>query len=155
MADLIDMVDLICVMTMNPGGRESFIHRSWTRSCCRGADGHGRHIEVDGGVTVETAALVQRRALMFWWRGLWCSKGWLVVGRLMVLLYPRDPCVVERPPVARLLVIGVTFDLDGTLIHSAPTSRDRRRKVRRPLRAGRDESSIVKGFIVGWCGCMW
>jgi ribulose-phosphate 3-epimerase len=58
---LLDMVDLICVMSVNPGfGGQKFIHSQIAKV----ADLHEMigdrpiHIEVDGGVTAETAPLV-------------------------------------------------------------------------------------------------
>jgi ribulose-phosphate 3-epimerase len=60
-ADLIDLVDLICVMTVNPGfGGQKFIHSQLDKIRRLQALIGDRpvHIEVDGGVTVETAALV-------------------------------------------------------------------------------------------------
>ena len=58
---LLDMVDLVCVMTVNPGfGGQSFI-RSQVEKIRRLRAMIGDrpiHIEIDGGVTVETAPLV-------------------------------------------------------------------------------------------------
>ncbi len=58
---LLDMVDLICVMTVNPGfGGQKFIH-SQIDKVRRMREMIGQrpvHIEIDGGITVETAALV-------------------------------------------------------------------------------------------------
>jgi ribulose-phosphate 3-epimerase len=62
-ADLLDMVDLVCVMTVNPGfGGQRFIE-SQLPKIARLRDLIGDrpiHIEVDGGVTVATAPLVAR-----------------------------------------------------------------------------------------------
>ncbi len=58
---LLDMVDLICVMTVNPGfGGQKFIHSQVdkVRSLRSLIGDRPIHIEVDGGVTVETAPLV-------------------------------------------------------------------------------------------------
>ena len=58
---LLDMVDLICVMTVNPGfGGQKFIHSQVdkVRSLRKLIGDRPIHIEVDGGVTVETAPLV-------------------------------------------------------------------------------------------------
>ncbi|MBC7153668.1 MAG: ribulose-phosphate 3-epimerase [Rhodobacteraceae bacterium] len=58
---LIDMVDLICVMTVNPGfGGQKFIHSQIEKVRRLRAIIGDRpvHIEIDGGVTVETAPLV-------------------------------------------------------------------------------------------------
>jgi len=58
---LLDMVDLICVMTVNPGfGGQKFIHAQVEKVRRLRAMIAGRpiHIEIDGGVTVETAPLV-------------------------------------------------------------------------------------------------
>ena len=58
---LIDMVDLICVMTVNPGfGGQSFIASQVDKVRRLRALLGDRpvHIEIDGGVTVETAPLV-------------------------------------------------------------------------------------------------
>jgi ribulose-phosphate 3-epimerase len=58
---LIDMVDLICVMTVNPGfGGQKFIHSQIEKVRRLRALVGDRpvHIEIDGGVTVETAPLV-------------------------------------------------------------------------------------------------
>lgn len=58
---LLDMVDLVCIMTVNPGfGGQKFIH-SQVDKVRRLRDLIGDrpiHIEIDGGVTVETAPLV-------------------------------------------------------------------------------------------------
>lgn len=58
---LLDMVDLICVMTVNPGfGGQSFIHSQieTIRQLRRMIGTRPIHIEVDGGVNVDTAPLV-------------------------------------------------------------------------------------------------
>lgn len=58
---LLDDVDLICVMTVNPGfGGQKFIHSQVdkVRSLRRLIGDRPIHIEIDGGVTVETAPLV-------------------------------------------------------------------------------------------------
>ncbi|NBO20971.1 MAG: ribulose-phosphate 3-epimerase [Rhodobacteraceae bacterium] len=55
---LIDMVDLVCVMTVNPGfGGQGFIHSQLAKIAALRAMIGDRpiHIQVDGGVTVETA----------------------------------------------------------------------------------------------------
>lgn len=60
-AHLLDMVDLICVMTVNPGfGGQKFIHSQVdkVRSLRALIGDRPIHIEIDGGVTVETAPLV-------------------------------------------------------------------------------------------------
>lgn len=61
-AHVLDLVDLICVMTVNPGfGGQSFIDMSAKvaelRDMCAGRD---ILIEIDGGVTPETAPIVRR-----------------------------------------------------------------------------------------------
>ena len=58
---LLDMVDLVCVMTVNPGfGGQKFIHSQVEKVRALRAMIGDRpiHIEIDGGVTVETAPLV-------------------------------------------------------------------------------------------------
>jgi ribulose-phosphate 3-epimerase len=58
---LLDMVDLICVMTVNPGfGGQKFIHSQVDKVRALRAMIGDRpiHIEIDGGVTPETAPLV-------------------------------------------------------------------------------------------------
>jgi ribulose-phosphate 3-epimerase len=58
---LLDMVDLFCVMTVNPGfGGQSFLRSQLEKIKNLKAliGNHPIHIEVDGGVTVETAPLV-------------------------------------------------------------------------------------------------
>ena len=58
---LLDMVDLVCVMTVNPGfGGQKFIHSQLDKVRRLRAMIGDRpiHIEIDGGVTVETAPLV-------------------------------------------------------------------------------------------------
>jgi ribulose-phosphate 3-epimerase len=58
---LLDMVDLVCVMTVNPGfGGQKFIHSQVAKvEKLRAMIGDRPiHIEIDGGVTVETAPLV-------------------------------------------------------------------------------------------------
>ncbi len=60
-AQLLDMVDLICVMTVNPGfGGQSFIHGQIDkiRALRRMVGDRPIHIQIDGGVTPETAPLV-------------------------------------------------------------------------------------------------
>lgn len=58
---LLDMVDLICVMTVNPGfGGQKFISSQVdkVRSIRQMIGDRPIHIEIDGGVTAETAPLV-------------------------------------------------------------------------------------------------
>lgn len=58
---LLDMVDLVCVMTVNPGfGGQKFIHSQIekTRKLRAMIGDRPIHIEIDGGVTAETAPLV-------------------------------------------------------------------------------------------------
>ncbi|GHC17378.1 ribulose-phosphate 3-epimerase [Gemmobacter nanjingensis] len=58
---LLDMVDLVCVMTVNPGfGGQKFIHSQVDKVRALRAMIGDRpiHIEIDGGVTPETAPLV-------------------------------------------------------------------------------------------------
>lgn len=60
-AELLDMVDMVCVMTVNPGfGGQKFIHSQIAKVAKLRAMIGDRpiHIEIDGGVTVETAPLV-------------------------------------------------------------------------------------------------
>ena len=59
--NLLDMVDLICVMSVNPGfGGQSFIHSQVekTRRLRQMIGGRPIHIEIDGGITAETAPLM-------------------------------------------------------------------------------------------------
>ena len=59
--ELLDLVDLICVMTVNPGfGGQSFIASQLSKIARlrQMVEGRPVHIEVDGGVTVETAPRV-------------------------------------------------------------------------------------------------
>lgn len=62
-AELLDMVDMVCVMTVNPGfGGQSFIE-SQVLKVARLRQMIGDrpvHIEIDGGITVQTAPLVTR-----------------------------------------------------------------------------------------------
>lgn len=62
-AELMDMVDLVCVMTVNPGfGGQSFIE-SQVAKIARLRQMIGDrpvHIEIDGGITATTAPLVSR-----------------------------------------------------------------------------------------------
>ena len=58
---LLDMVDLVCVMTVNPGfGGQKFINSQIAKvQSLRAMIGDRPiHIEIDGGVTTETAPLV-------------------------------------------------------------------------------------------------
>jgi len=60
--NVIDLVDLVLVMSVNPGfGGQSFIHSQLTKiAAIRGmidATGRSIHLEVDGGVNAETARL--------------------------------------------------------------------------------------------------
>ncbi len=60
-AELLDLIDLICVMTVNPGfGGQSFIASQLPKIARLRSMVEGRsiHIEVDGGVTAETAPKV-------------------------------------------------------------------------------------------------
>ncbi|MEL6508433.1 MAG: ribulose-phosphate 3-epimerase [Pseudomonadota bacterium] len=59
-SELIDMVDLICVMTVNPGfGGQKFIDMTAKVRALRAMIGDRPvHIEIDGGVTPQTAPLV-------------------------------------------------------------------------------------------------
>jgi ribulose-phosphate 3-epimerase len=60
-AHLLDMVDLICVMTVNPGfGGQKFIHSQIDKvRTLRALIGDRPiHIEIDGGITPETAPLM-------------------------------------------------------------------------------------------------
>ncbi|MCC5968464.1 MAG: ribulose-phosphate 3-epimerase [Pararhodobacter sp.] len=60
---LLDMVDLICVMTVNPGfGGQKFIHSqiAKVRSLRAMIGDRPIHIEIDGGITTETAPLMAR-----------------------------------------------------------------------------------------------
>jgi ribulose-phosphate 3-epimerase len=61
--DLLDMVDLVCVMTVNPGfGGQSFLHGQ-VQKIARLREMIGDrpiHLEVDGGVTVATGPLVSK-----------------------------------------------------------------------------------------------
>ncbi|MCX8509516.1 MAG: ribulose-phosphate 3-epimerase [Rhodobacteraceae bacterium] len=60
-ADLLDMVDLVCVMTVNPGfGGQKFIHSQVdkVRKLRSMIGDRPIHIEIDGGITAETAPLV-------------------------------------------------------------------------------------------------
>ena len=58
---LLDMIDMVCVMTVNPGfGGQKFIHSQIdkvARLCAMIGD-RPIHIQIDGGVTPETAPLV-------------------------------------------------------------------------------------------------
>ncbi|MCU0827166.1 MAG: ribulose-phosphate 3-epimerase [Tabrizicola sp.] len=62
-AEVLDMVDLVCVMTVNPGfGGQSFI-ASQVAKVARLRQMLGDravHIEIDGGITVDTAPLVAK-----------------------------------------------------------------------------------------------
>ena len=58
---LLDMVDLVCVMTVNPGfGGQKFIHSQIekTRQLRAMIGDRPIHIEIDGGITTETAPLM-------------------------------------------------------------------------------------------------
>jgi ribulose-phosphate 3-epimerase len=60
-AHLLDLTDLICVMTVNPGfGGQKFIHSQLDKiRALRALIGDRPiHIEIDGGITAETAPLV-------------------------------------------------------------------------------------------------
>ena len=59
---LLDLTDLICVMTVNPGfGGQSFIDLSAKVRALRAMIGDRPiHIEIDGGITSETAPLMTR-----------------------------------------------------------------------------------------------
>ncbi|MGB7261877.1 MAG: ribulose-phosphate 3-epimerase [Albidovulum sp.] len=60
-APLLDMVDLICVMTVNPGfGGQKFIHSQidTVRRLRSMIGDRPIHIEIDGGITTETAPLM-------------------------------------------------------------------------------------------------
>ena len=57
---VIDEIDLVCVMTVNPGfGGQSFLPMmDKVRRLCEMIGDRPVHIEIDGGVTPETAPLV-------------------------------------------------------------------------------------------------
>jgi ribulose-phosphate 3-epimerase len=58
---LLDMLDLICVMTVNPGfGGQKFLHSQIdkVKSLREMIGGRPIHLEIDGGITAETAPLV-------------------------------------------------------------------------------------------------
>lgn len=60
-ADVLDLVDMVLVMTVNPGfGGQKFIHSGVdkTRKVRAMIGDRPIHIQIDGGVTVETAPLV-------------------------------------------------------------------------------------------------
>lgn len=59
-AEVLDLVDLVCVMTVNPGfGGQSFIPlMDKVRTLRKRIGDREIHIEIDGGVTAETAPLV-------------------------------------------------------------------------------------------------
>ena len=62
-AELLDMVDLVCVMTVNPGfGGQSFIESQLAKIIRLRALIGDRpvHIEIDGGITTATAPLVTK-----------------------------------------------------------------------------------------------
>ncbi|MFO1203582.1 MAG: ribulose-phosphate 3-epimerase [Tabrizicola sp.] len=62
-AELLDMVDLVCVMTVNPGfGGQSFIDSQLSKIArLRQMIGDREiHIEIDGGITTKTAPLVSK-----------------------------------------------------------------------------------------------
>ena len=62
-SDLLDMVDLICVMTVNPGfGGQSFIDSQVEKVARlrRMIGDRPVHIEIDGGITATTAPLVAK-----------------------------------------------------------------------------------------------
>jgi len=61
-AHLLDLVDLVCVMTVNPGfGGQSFIDLTDKIAALRAMIGDRPvHVEIDGGVTPETAPRVAR-----------------------------------------------------------------------------------------------
>jgi len=60
--NLLDMIDLVCVMTVNPGfGGQKFIDMSDKVQRLRALIGaRPIHIEIDGGITTETAPLMAR-----------------------------------------------------------------------------------------------
>lgn len=59
-AEVLDLVDLVCVMTVNPGfGGQSFIDMTAKVRALRGMIGdRDIHIQIDGGVSPKTAPLV-------------------------------------------------------------------------------------------------
>ncbi len=61
-ADLMDMIDLVCVMTVNPGfGGQKFIDMTTKIASLRDMIGDRPvHIEIDGGIDPTTAPLVTR-----------------------------------------------------------------------------------------------
>lgn len=61
LADLLDMVDLVCVMTVNPGfGGQKFLQSQLdkVRTLRQMIGDRPIHVEIDGGVTAQTAPLV-------------------------------------------------------------------------------------------------
>lgn len=61
-ANLLDLIDLVCVMTVNPGfGGQGFIDMTPKIRALRAMIGDRPiHVEIDGGVTIETAPRVAR-----------------------------------------------------------------------------------------------
>ena len=61
--NLLDMIDLVCVMTVNPGfGGQKFIHSQIEKIKILSTMIGDRpiHIQVDGGITIDTAPLVKK-----------------------------------------------------------------------------------------------
>jgi ribulose-phosphate 3-epimerase len=121
-AHLLDLTDLVCVMTVNPGfGGQKFIDMTAKVRQLRALIGDRPiHIEIDGGVTVDTAPLWPPPGPMCWWPDRPCSRA--ARSPTPPPTAPTSPpsAPQPRPRVADLSDVAVIFDLDGTLIDSAP-----------------------------------
>ena len=119
---VLDKIDLVCVMTVNPGfGGQSFLHSQIekvpppSRHDRRAGDSYRDRRRRDAGDCAAGRAGRRRCA----GRGLRCVQGRL--GRHAGGLWPqhrRHPRRRQRRVGGRM--ISVVFDLDGTLIDSAP-----------------------------------
>ena len=66
---VLDIIDLVCVMTVNPGfGGQKFIDSQVEKvSKLRSMIGElPIHIEIDGGITPQLLLLLQKQVQMFW-----------------------------------------------------------------------------------------
>ena len=100
-AELLDMVDLICVMTVNPGfGGQKFLDMSDKIRTLRAMIGDRPvHVEIDGGVDVATAPLVVAAGADVLVAGSAVFRGGLVADPAA---YGRNICAIRSAAMAAL-----------------------------------------------------
>lgn len=116
------MVDLVCVMTVNPGfGGQSFIESQVSKIARLRAMIGDRpvHIEIDGEITTATAPLVAKVGADVLVAGSAPSSR-AVQPTIPAPMAPTSGPFARRPRRRLADRLNLIFDLDGTLIDSAP-----------------------------------